>query len=150
MANHFDDILTSEHMLYYVTPVQIELYGMQLGDTSYITEFLNNFAGKVRQRYATEEIINNLLGEDDLEELRKLLAVEEYFKGAYEIQTGYQFLLSDVGFYHCFGVLMGESEGGKLEVTLQNGKVTNAWLIKYRYNEIGDTEILYQRDLDRR
>ena len=40
----------------------------------------------------------------------------------------------------------GESERGELEIILQEGKLTAAKLMQYRYNEIGETEILYQKD----
>ena len=145
-AGNFSYILTGDYMLYMVMPIQIEYNGTQLGDTNYIAGFLNRFAAKVRQRHLTAEILDSISDEEHLKDFRLLLENAENFDGTYDKQDSWQFLLSKTGYETCFGVPEGESERGELEIILQDGKFTAAKLMQYRYNEIGETEILSQKD----
>ena len=64
----------------------------------------------------------------------------------YDKQDSWQFLLSESGYETYFGAPEGESERGELEIILQDGKPAAAKLMQYRYNEIGETELLSQKD----
>ena len=145
-AGNFSYILTGDYMLYMVMPIQIEYNGTQLGDTNYIAGFLNQFAAKVRQRHVTAEILENISDAEHLEDFKSLLENAENFDGAYDKQDSWQFLLSESGYETYFGAPEGESERGELEIILQDGKPAAAKLMQYRYNEIGERELLSQKD----
>ena len=51
----FNYILTKDYMLYPVLPIQVEYNGTNLGESNYITGFMNTFAAKVRERYEAEK-----------------------------------------------------------------------------------------------
>lgn len=139
-SNEFFYVYASNGMKYWMEPVPMEFRGMNLVDSGWVTLYLRYLEAKVLERYAVEEIIGIVSEREELEDLKEILQVTEYFKGAYVIRDGYQFIFTEQGFADYFGREPKENEVGKIEVILQDGEFVNAVLMSYCHDELGDVE----------
>lgn len=134
-------VYAMDGMKYWVGPLKhMELHGTDIGDNLYTTVFLGNLKANVLERYAVEEITYSILEREELQDLKELLEVTEYFDGAYFIQDGYRFYFTEQGFMDFWGRQPGEEEKGFIDVNIVDGEFRGAVSMNYCMNESGEIE----------
>lgn len=134
-------IYAMDGMKYWVGPLkQLEFRGTDIGDDLYLTVFLGNLKAKVLERYAVEEITYSISEREELQDLKELLEVTEYFDGAYFMQDGYRFYFTEQGFIDYFNRQPREDEKGYIDVNIVDGEFRGAVSMSYRLNGTGEVE----------
>lgn len=132
-------ITTGHSMRYKVIPIAVELNGTKIEDTTYITGFLLRFTEKMLVKTARTEMLEKLSAIEGVDDLKTLLAYEEYYDGADDLGNGYRFMMSELGFKDYWNNLDDTLENGNLRICFNDGVLEAALEITYLTKD-GKTE----------